>query len=83
MFGPEPGMGGSFLHARNGPATSSAAASVDHICYTIPNWDEAGVRAALAASGLEVTGRDGSLHVYDPFDFDVQIANSVEEHAFR
>ena len=26
---------------------------------------------------------DGSLHVYDPFDYDVQIANAVQENAFR
>ena len=84
MFGPEPGKGGSFLIARNGGTATNAKAAVDHICYTIPDWDEAKVRAALKAKGFsEPTGRDGSLHVYDPFDYDVQIANAVQENAFR
>ena len=84
MFGPGPGQGGSFFIARNGSTATNAKAVVDHICYTIPNWDETKVRAALKAKGLgEPTGRPGSLHVYDPFDYDVQFANAVEENAFR
>ena len=33
--------------------------------------------------GLDLTGRDGSLHVYDVFDYDVQIASAAAENAFR
>lgn len=91
MFGPEQGRGGSFLVARTPGNVASGSAGVkpgaqaviDHVCYTVANWDEARVRAALKAKGLEVTGRDGSLHVYDPFDFDVQIASASAENAFR
>ena len=83
MFGPEPGKGGNFIVARNAGTTSDAVAVVDHVCYTISNWDEAKVRAALKATGLNPTGRDGSLHVYDPYDYDVQIASAVGENAFR
>ena len=91
MFGPEPGKGGSFLAARNPGVVASGSAGtkpdaqavIDHICYTIPNWDEARVRATLKAKGLDVTGRDGSLHVYDPFDYDVQIGSAAVENAFR
>jgi catechol 2,3-dioxygenase-like lactoylglutathione lyase family enzyme len=91
MFGPEPGKGGSFLVTRSlgsiasgsAGAKSGAEAVIDHICYTIPNWDEARLRATLKAKGLDVTGRDGSLHVYDPFDYDVQIASAAAENAFR
>jgi len=91
MFGPESGKGGSFLVARSPSSVASGSAGakqgaeavIDHICYTIPNWDEARVRATLKAKGLDVTGRDGSLHVYDPFDYDVQIASAAEENAFR
>jgi catechol 2,3-dioxygenase-like lactoylglutathione lyase family enzyme len=83
MFGSEPGMGGTFLHLKNGPTTSNATAFIDHICYTIPNWSEDNVRNGLTALGLEITGRPGSLHVYDPNDFDIQIANSIEENGFR
>jgi catechol 2,3-dioxygenase-like lactoylglutathione lyase family enzyme len=91
MFGPEQGKGGSFLVARNPGAVASGSAGVkpgaqaviDHICYTVPNWNEARVRATLKAKGLDVTGRDGSLHVYDAFDYDVQIASAAAENAFR
>jgi catechol 2,3-dioxygenase-like lactoylglutathione lyase family enzyme len=91
MFGPEPGKGGSFLVTRspssvaNGSAgpKPGAQAAIDHICYTIPNWDEARVRSTLKAKGLDVTGRDGSLHVYDPFNYDVQLASAAAENAFR
>jgi catechol 2,3-dioxygenase-like lactoylglutathione lyase family enzyme len=83
MFGPEPGKGGNFMVARTGGTTSEAKATVDHICYTISKWDEAKVRAALKANGQNPTGRDGSLHVYDPFDYDVQIASADGENAFR
>ena len=83
MFGPEPGKGGNFAVVRTGETTSAARATVDHICYTISGWDDARVRAALRAKGLSPTGRDGSLHVYDPFDYDVQIASAAGENAFR
>jgi catechol 2,3-dioxygenase-like lactoylglutathione lyase family enzyme len=85
MFGPEPGKGGSFIVARTAAAQTKppASAVVDHVAYTIPNWDEARVRGALKAKGLEVTGRDGSLHVRDPFNYDVQIASAAQENAFR
>jgi catechol 2,3-dioxygenase-like lactoylglutathione lyase family enzyme len=86
MFGPEPGKGGSFLVPRNAVADTRppAKAVVDHICYTIPNWDEARVRGALKAKGVDVVGgRNGSLHVNDPFNYDVQLANAIEETAFR
>jgi hypothetical protein len=62
---------------------STSPAFVDHVCYTIPNWNEENVNTALAARGFEPTGRPGSLHINDPFDADVQFANSVEENGFR
>jgi catechol 2,3-dioxygenase-like lactoylglutathione lyase family enzyme len=85
-FGPEPDKGGNFLVAHNpgnNPLKPSEA-TIDHICYTISNWDEGKVRAALKAKGYDnPTGRDGSLHIYDPFDYDIQIANATQENAFR
>jgi catechol 2,3-dioxygenase-like lactoylglutathione lyase family enzyme len=91
MFGPEPGKGGSFLVTRSPSNVASgsagvrpgAEAAIDHVCYTVSNWDEARVRATLEAKGLDVSGRDGSLHVYDAFNVDVQIASAVGENAFR
>jgi catechol 2,3-dioxygenase-like lactoylglutathione lyase family enzyme len=91
MFGPEPGKGGSFLVTRSPSNVASgsagvrpgAEAAIDHVCYTVSNWDEARVRATLEAKGLDVSGRDGSLHVYDAFNVDVEIASAVGENAFR
>ena len=86
MFGPPPGKGGSFLVARNArPSDRPAArAVVDHICFTLSNWNEERVRGTMKAKGHEISGgRDGSLHVLDPFNYDVQFANIVEEDAFR
>jgi len=85
-FGPEAGKGGNFLVVHNPGANppKPSEATIDHICYTVSNWDETKVRAALRAKGFNApTGRNGSLHVYDPFDYDVQIGNAVEENAFR
>jgi len=85
-FGPEPDKGGNFVVVHNPGANppKPTQAVIDHVCYTISNWDEGKVRAALKAKGFDKpTGRDGSLHVYDPFDYDVQIANAVQENAFR
>jgi catechol 2,3-dioxygenase-like lactoylglutathione lyase family enzyme len=85
-FGPEPGKGGTFMITRNPVNNNRPApkAVVDHFCFTISNWNEERVRAAIKAKGLEISGgRDGSLHVRDPFNYDVQFANIVEENAFK
>ena len=85
-FGPEPGKGGAFLVARNFGANQShqpGPSQVDHICYTIPNWDDARVTAALKASGRPFTGREGNKNVLDPFNYPVQLANAKEENAFN
>ena len=88
MFGPEPGKGGSFIVARTATPPANprppSQAVIDHICFTMSNWKEADVRAALAAKGQKISGgRDGSLHVLDPFNYDVQFANIVEEDPFK
>ena len=88
MFGPEPGKGGSFIVARTAATPANprppSQAVIDHICFTMSNWDEQKVRAALKAKGLEISGgRDGSLHVLDPFNYDVQFANIIEEDPFK
>ncbi len=85
-FGPEPGKGGNFLVVHNPGANppKPSEAVIDHIAYTISNYDEGKVRAALKARGYDnPTGRDGSRHVYDPFDYDVQFASAAQENAFR
>jgi catechol 2,3-dioxygenase-like lactoylglutathione lyase family enzyme len=87
QFGPEPGKGGSFIVARTATGTPSnrpaAQAVVDHICYTIPAWDDAKVVAAFKEKGLDAKGREGSRSFNDPFNYHVQIASAAGENAFR
>ena len=87
MFGPEPGKGGSFVVARNAttPANPRAPATafVDHVCYTIPNWDDAKVEAALKATGRSFASRPGNKNVLDPFNYPVQLANIEEENPWK
>jgi catechol 2,3-dioxygenase-like lactoylglutathione lyase family enzyme len=83
-FGPAPGKGGSFIVARNAAANppAPARAVIDHVCYTISNWDDARVNAGLKAKGQNPTGRSGSVNVYDPFNCQVQLASAEAENPF-
>ena len=80
-FGPR--SGGNYFIARNAAANAAPAKSVvDHICYTIPNWDDTRVNATLKAQGLNPTGRSGSVNVLDPFNYSVQLASIEAENPF-
>jgi catechol 2,3-dioxygenase-like lactoylglutathione lyase family enzyme len=83
-FGPEQGKGGSFLITRNFGANppKPAAAVVDHVCYTVANWDDTRVNNSLKAAGTTPLGRKGSVNVYDPYGFQVQIASIDGENPF-
>jgi len=84
MFGPEPGKGGQFV--RNQSATNpkrQGTAFVDHVCYTIPNWDDKKVEAGLKASGRSYVARPGNVNVLDPFNYPVQLANIEEENPWK
>ena len=87
MFGPEPGKGGSFVVARTATTPANprppATAVVDHVCYTIPNWDAAKVEAALKATGRSFSSRPGNKNVLDPFNYPVQLANIEEENPWK
>lgn len=53
---------------------------VDHICYTIANWDENAVEAELKRRNLaprtDMGGGTKSFHVKDPDGFDLQVAQA-------
>jgi hypothetical protein len=84
MFGPEPGKGGSYMVVRNNAAeTKPSPVVIDHICYTISNWNDAPIRGVLKAKGIELSGREGDLNLYDPFNYYVQLASAATENAFR
>ena len=57
---------------------------VDHIAYTIPNWDTDRVKADLIRRGLTprldlgtLPRGTGSFHVRDPEGYDVQVAGTL------
>ena len=67
-------FGDSFLLPRNA-RQGSTPPKVDHIAYTIENWDKDKVEAELKARGLEPRpDTPDSFHVKDPDGFDLQIS---------
>jgi catechol 2,3-dioxygenase-like lactoylglutathione lyase family enzyme len=82
--GAEPGKGGAFLITRNfGNNEKPAQAVIDHICYTVSDWDDTRVNNALKAAGADPKGRPGSINIFDPNGFQVQIASIEGENAFN
>ena len=76
-------FGDSFLLPRNVRRARNAAADappptvprVDHIAYTIENWDKDKVKAELEKRGLNPRpDTENSFHVKDPDGFDLQIS---------
>lgn len=58
------------------PARPPSQAVIDHICYTIADFDRDRVVAELKSLGIEDAKVPGprTVHVLDPFGFDVQIS---------
>jgi catechol 2,3-dioxygenase-like lactoylglutathione lyase family enzyme len=85
-FGPDPGKGGAFLVTRNFGANQSRTAgqsAVDHVCYTVANWNQDRVVNGLKAAGATIgTSREGSVNVYDPNNYQCQIASINGENPF-
>jgi catechol 2,3-dioxygenase-like lactoylglutathione lyase family enzyme len=64
----------AFLIPRNAPQGSTPPL-IDHIAYTIDNWDKNTVKAQLERRGLNPQpDTDNSFHVKDPNGFDLQIS---------
>jgi catechol-2,3-dioxygenase len=69
-------VGESFLILHNRPSVTTPV--VDHICFTLADWDkDKSVRAAVGAElkrrGLEVRETANSFHIKDPDGFMVQM----------
>ncbi len=62
--------------AANGQARPQSQAVVNHIAYTIADYDRAKVLAELKRMGFDNPREDGehSFHIVDPFGYDVQIS---------
>ena len=69
-------FGDTFLLPRNGrPDSKTPPPHVDHVAYTIDNWNKADVEAELKRRGLTPRpDTDDSFHVKDPDGFDLQIS---------
>ena len=67
-------FGDTFLLPRNARAGRTPPL-VDHIAYTIDNWDKDKVEAELKRRGLAARpDTENSFHIKDPDGFDVQIS---------
>ena len=73
-------FGDSLLIARN-TVDPAGKPYVDHICYTLANWDEKAVEAELKRRGLDpkldTGGNQRTFHVKDPAGFDLQIGGPL------
>jgi catechol 2,3-dioxygenase-like lactoylglutathione lyase family enzyme len=64
----------TFLIPRNAPEGRTPPL-IDHIAYTIDNWDKNAVKAELERRGLDPhPDTDNSFHIKDPNGFDLQIS---------
>ena len=64
----------TFVIPRN-PPQGSTPPRIDHIAYTIENWDKNAVNAELERRGLNPQpDTENSLHIKDPNGFDLQIS---------
>ena len=64
----------TFMIPRNAPQGSTPP-RIDHIAYTIENWDKNAVKAELQRRGLDPRpDTDNSFHIKDPNGFDLQIS---------
>jgi len=71
-------FGDNILIARNASSRPGGKAGVDHIAYTLANWDtdkavKPAVEAELKRRGLTIRTTEGSFHVQDPDGFEVQM----------
>jgi catechol 2,3-dioxygenase-like lactoylglutathione lyase family enzyme len=71
-------FGDNILIARNASSRPGGKVGVDHIAYTLANWDtdkavKPAVEAELKRRGLMIRTTEGSFHVQDPDGFEVQM----------
>jgi catechol 2,3-dioxygenase-like lactoylglutathione lyase family enzyme len=64
----------TFVIARNAPQGSTPPL-IDHVAYTIENWDKNAVQAELERRGLDPqSDTENSFHIKDPNGFNLQIS---------
>ena len=76
-------FGDNIVVARNASSRPGGKIGVDHIAYTLANWDtdkavKPAVEAELKRRGLEIRTTEGSFHVQDPDGFEVQMGGKTQ-----
>jgi len=71
------------LIPRNASSRPGGKVGVDHIAYTLANWDtdkavKPAVEAELKRRGLNIRVTEGSFHVQDPDGFEVQVGGKKQ-----
>jgi catechol 2,3-dioxygenase-like lactoylglutathione lyase family enzyme len=71
-------FGDNILIPRNASSRPGGKIGIDHIAYTLANWDtdktvKPAVEAELKRRGLQIRVTEGSFHVQDPDGFEVQM----------
>jgi catechol 2,3-dioxygenase-like lactoylglutathione lyase family enzyme len=76
-------FGDNILIPRNASSRPGGKVGVDHIAYTLANWDsdksiKPAVEAELKRRGLNIRVTEGSFHVQDPDGFEVQMGGKKQ-----
>ena len=76
-------FGDNIVIARNAGSRPGGKPGVDHIAYTLANWDtdkdvKPAVEAELKRRGLMIRTTEGSFHVQDPDGFEVQMGGKTQ-----
>ena len=76
-------FGDNIVIARNAGSRPGGKIGVDHIAYTLANWDtdkavKPAVEAELKRRGLMIRTTEGSFHVQDPDGFEVQMGGKTQ-----
>ena len=76
-------FGDNILIARNASSRPGAKVGVDHIAYSLANWDtdktvRPAVEAELKKRGLMIRTTEGGFHVADPDGFEVQMGGKQQ-----
>ncbi|MBI4888550.1 MAG: VOC family protein [Acidobacteria bacterium] len=71
-------FGDNILIVRNASERPGGKPGVDHVAYSLANWDtdksvRPAVEAELKRRGLKIRTTEGSFHVMDPDGFEVQM----------
>jgi hypothetical protein len=76
-------FGDNILIVRNASSRPGGVKGVDHVAYTLANWDtdktvRSAIEAELKRRKLEIRSTDNGFHVKDPDGFEVQMGGKKQ-----